>query len=84
MNGDCEKDKKSSEFHNQLAKFLEYYRMEDAGLEPFDVMEGLASQLKIEACIVLGSYYQALGMLSELLLKDFEEMFHNINSQKEE
>lgn len=84
MSCDCEKDKKSSEFHNQLAKLLEDYRTEEAGLDPFDLMDGLASQLKIEACIVLGSYYQALGMLSELLLTDFEEMFHDINSQKEE
>lgn len=81
---DCEKDKKSSEFHNQLAKLLENYRTGQDRLDVFDLMDGLSSQLKIEACILFGSYYQALGMLSELLLTDFEEMFHDINSAKEE
>ena len=76
---DCEKDKISSEFHNRLDKLLDEYRSEESGLEPFDIMEGLSSQLKIEACILCSSYYVALGMCIDEI-GDFSEMFHDINS----
>ena len=84
MNCDCEKDRKASEFHNRLDKLLDEYRGEEGGLEPFEIMDGLSSQLKIEACLLFSSYYHALGICTEMLLTDFEEMFHDINSVKEE
>lgn len=84
MTCDCEREKNSSEFHNQLAKLIEDYSTEEMGLEPFDIMDGLISQFKIEACARFSCYYHALGFCTDMLHGAFEEMFHDINSAKEE
>ena len=76
-------DKNSSDFHNELAKLIENYSAEELGLDTFEIMDGLISQFKIEACLKFECYYHALGFCTEMLQGAFEEMFEDINNAKD-
>lgn len=82
MKCNCEKEEIESDFNNELYKLIDEYNSK--GVYVTKIMESLMSQIKIEASIKGCCYYSTLGVCIDMLTRDFEEMFNDINQDKEE
>lgn len=71
------------EFSDALGLFLEQWReREDTDAE--SIIDNLMLELKIEAACTYSDYFGGLGILTDKLICNLDQMFYDMNPNKEE